>query len=228
MYLKYVFSYYTKLIAYCRVAGENGGDGDGEDERDADEEDNVSADNEDEPNTVLYSAHLGRLVYLSLVKTKYNMLYVEIRQKWPTVGEQSNPNTRGVVMPAARYLVLKDRTEELSRSLHAVMSGDPRVKEMFHLGSDMYASVSSPYKCVNVRHWYRDSSRKLRPGRGISFTRVLWEQLIIKGQEMERTASEMGTLQRCSDKDCHLNQEGYLGCSECNQRYGENDSDDGY
>jgi hypothetical protein len=212
------------LFLYCRAAGENDEDGDGE------EQDNVSGgNNDDEPNSVLYSAHLGRLVFLSLVKTKYNMLYVEIRQKWPMTGESSNPNTRGVVMPAGRYLVLKDRTEELTRSLHRVISGDSYVKQMFHLGSDMYASVSSPYKCVNVRHWYRDSSRRLKPGRGISFTNILWEQFQIKGREMENTVPEMGTVERCFDKECHQNQEGYFGCRECNERYGESSSeDDGY
>jgi hypothetical protein len=154
---------------------------------------------------------MGKDIYFQL-----NGKEIDIRQWWPILTPGAlKPSRHGVTMPLKRYVMLHDSLEELSKSLNEVCQG----KEIYlkiHLGSNMYASVQSPYRCVNLRQWCKDAQGVLRPGNGVALNVRVWDKFLLVNADLHDRVTELKDTIPCICEDDHANQLGFLKCSECN------------
>jgi hypothetical protein len=169
---------------------------------DGDEDDTI-----DRPE---YKIELGKSTYFQAVDDG-----IDIRQWWITQSGALKPSRRGVTMPLKRYVMLRDSLKELSNSLKDVCLGR-NVNLKIHLGANMFASVQSPYRCVNLRQWFQDTNGVNRPGNGVSLTVALWDKFLLADAGLYSILPELNNTLRCMEEADHGNQLGFLKCSECN------------
>jgi hypothetical protein len=105
--------------------------------------------------------------------------------------------------------------EDLTQSLDSVCLGE-EVSEKIHLGSNVYASVQSPYRGVNLRQWFKDSKNVKRPGNGIILSPPIWQNLLNEDAKVDSRLPELKHTERCYEQSDHQNGMGWMLCSECN------------
>ena len=154
---------------------------------------------------------LGRSIYFQLRGKEIN-----IRQWWPVLkpGEMK-PSKRGVTMPLIRYVMLYNSLDQLSKALDEVCQAKD-VQLKIHLGANMYASVQAPYRCVNLRQWFKDAQGVLRPGKGVALTIPVWDKFLLVNDDLHERVTELEDAVPCKLQDDHINQLGRLRCGECN------------
>ena len=158
-----------------------------------------------------YRKDLGRGVYFQL-----NGKIVDIREWYPLLKQgEMKASERGVSMPVLRYARLYYSLEQLSKALGEVcQSKDVQLK--VHLGANMYASVQAPYRCVNLRQWYKDAQGVLRPGKGVALKISVWDKFLSINEDMHKRISELEDAVPCELQDDHITQMGRMRCAECN------------
>jgi hypothetical protein len=154
---------------------------------------------------------MGKDIYFQL-----NGKQIDIRQWWPIITPGAlKPSRRGVTMPLKRYVTLSHSLEELSKALNEVCQGK-EIQLKIHLGDDMYASVQSPYRCVNLRQWFNDAQGVLRPGKGVALNVPVWDKFLLVNADLHDRITELKDTVPCNCQDDHPNQLGMLRCAECN------------
>jgi hypothetical protein len=109
---------------------------------------------------------------------------------------------------AALRLNLKDVSEALS-DVHA----DKIVNLRIHIGYNIYMTVDSPYKGVNIRQWYRQTNGDdLRPGWGIFLKKKHWDELCDIDKTIENDVQELKLAEPCF----HSGQLSWIACEACN------------
>ena len=140
---------------------------------------------------------------------------IDLRQWWPSLGNVKRPSKRGVSMPLHRYAMLRSTLPFVDNVLARVKEGAKDIDEKWHLGSNMFVTISSPYSCVNIRQWFKkDVDGDLLPGRGISLNAAQWNEFLLADARLDAIVPDLKTVTVCPLD--HQNQEGYLICSECN------------
>lgn len=118
------------------------------------------------------------------------------------------------MFPLKRYLVLRDSVEALSDALWQVVEGKD-VDLKIHLGANIYASVQTPYRCVNIREWFKDENGVKRPGHGVALNTWQWETFVAYDKQLDRVVPELKDTVRCMDANDHYNIPNALQCREC-------------
>ena len=129
--------------------------------------------------------------------------------------ETPHPVRQQVKLSLQKYLILRDNMNALSDSLKNMENNDSEVKCNIHLGGNFYASVTSPYKGVSIRRWFRKGSNpKLFPGFGTFLKQKEWEDLLDVDKALDDLIPCLRQVVRCIDT--HDGQLSAIGCSECN------------
>lgn len=105
--------------------------------------------------------------------TKYQgSVRVDIRE-W----QRRNPTMFGVSLTIPQYRFLEHNFLRLSTALDRSMA-KKRVDLKIDLHMNIYATINSPYTCINIREWYRPAHGGLEAGRcGISLNLTEWKKL---------------------------------------------------
>ncbi len=96
-------------------------------------------------------------------------------------------------------------------------NGRPGAPPKMHLGSNLYMSVDSPYKCVQIREWKQNpSGRYLATRIGISLFPSSFKKLCSIDVDMDKTIPELCDTTRCAFSPDHQNMLGALAYWFCN------------
>ena len=142
-------------------------------------------------------------------------LRVDLRQWLPTLTEEKRPSRRGVSFPLERYAMLRTMKDDISTALKRVKDGADELEEKMHLGANVYATVDSPYACVNIRQWYKkEVDGDLLPGKGLSLTANQRNNYLKYDPLLDNYAPALASVVPCLFGEDHQNQEGWLMCPE--------------
>ena len=144
-------------------------------------------------------------------------LRVDLRQWWPTLTDEKRPSRRGVSFHLERYAMLRMSKDSITQALTQVRKGAQDIALKCHIGGNVYATVDSPYACVNIRQWYKmEVDGELLPGRGLSLTANQWDKYLEYDPLLDNYAPALASVAPCLFGEDHQNQEGWLMCPECN------------
>jgi hypothetical protein len=91
---------------------------------------------------------------------------------------------------------------------------DEEVKLRLHVGAAWYVSVTSGYRCVDIRKFYLARDGAIKPTKtGIALRLFEWSRLKETVKEIKEKVAE---AQLCWTQADHFNQEGAMICVECN------------
>jgi len=97
--------------------------------------------------------------------------------------------------------------------------GDENIKYREHIGAGHYVSVTSGYKCVDFRQWYRPYGTEegtIRPTKkGVALRLDEFSGLHTLIDTINDAYPTLASAQPCYYQDDHTNQEGWLQCKEC-------------
>lgn len=130
------------------------------------------------------------------------------------------PTEKGQAMTLSRWRILCDNVEQIDQKLEEVKR-DERVDYRLHLGANVHVSITSPYKCVNIRkfEFARNSAKKkMYPTtQGLSLRIPEWNRLNNNLHEINfQLPVELDSVVPCYARPDHSNQMGLLECPECN------------
>ena len=98
-------------------------------------------------------------------------------------------------------------------ALEKLASGAQDVDEKLHIGGGFYITVQAPYRCVQVRRYFRKGDLTLPSRVGVSLRETEWKNFKEAVKEVESILPEISSIMPC-DYD-HGNQMAYLECPEC-------------
>ena len=91
------------------------------------------------------------------------------------------------------------------------------IKLQLHVGGGWYVSVTSGFRCVDIRKFYMLPGVGPRPTKiGLALRLHEWATLKDVAAEMNEKHPDIAATQPCWAGEDHFNQEGAMGCSECN------------
>jgi len=91
------------------------------------------------------------------------------------------------------------------------------VNLQLHIGGKWYVSVTTGFKCVDVRQFYWNATQGAKPTRkGMALRLPEWEKLKEVVQQLHAKFPIIAATQTCSSQPNHFNQESGLSCIECN------------
>ena len=117
-----------------------------------------------------------------------------------------------------RWAAFRQVVDDTDKSVREILSGDQNVKFLHHIGGAYYASVNSGYRCVNLRKWIQhlDSAGDIKPTKkGVSLRLDEWSSLRNLVDVVNKMYTTLDSAQPCYYGDDHMNQLGWLNCTEC-------------
>jgi len=111
-----------------------------------------------------------------------------------------------------RWAAFRLVVDDTDKSVRAILSGDQKVKFLHHI------RVNSGYLCVNLRKWFQplDSAGDIKPTKkGVILGLDEWSSLCNLVDVINKTYTSLDSVQSCYYCDDHMNQLGWLNCTEC-------------
>ena len=117
-------------------------------------------------------------------------------------------------LPLKRWKIFSNELQAVQEQVQKLKENEV-CKYKLHLGGLMFCSVSSPFKCVNIRKWYRHNyTGELRASqKGTALKLHEFEDLCNKIEEISSVA---GTDQIRTCKQDHPDIADETFCAECN------------
>ena len=105
-------------------------------------------------------------------------------------------------------------------------TGDEGIKLWQHIGGTHYVSVTSGYQCVDFRKWFQPYGSKdgeIKPTKkGMALRFDEWADLCTLVTTINAKYPSLDSALPCYYDDDHMNQVGWLNCTECNPFGGDN------
>ena len=109
--------------------------------------------------------------------------------------------------------------DDITKNIKAVVEGDENIKFREHIGGAHYVSVTSGYRCVDFRKWYQpcySNDGDIKPTkRGVALRLDEWAHLSNLVDVINTAYPTLASAVPCYYDQDHLNQMGWLNCSEC-------------
>lgn len=166
---------------------------------------------------ILFSKQLGNDRTISVLKNEESFL-VQIYEE-ETNGEPNS--TKCQTLTPSRWRIFNDNVDEVTSALEKIVRGED-IDHKTHLGGNVFLSVKSPYRCVNVRKFengqYENNRDNVYATKfGVSLKSMQWNNLKgILDEVNFHLPEELESIVPCYLSADHANQVGYLQCSECN------------
>ena len=137
--------------------------------------------------------------------------YIDIREV--NTDEIGVWGRKGAALTMPQWSWLRSSTSEITKAVNGYFGDDPQSGALkIHLGGNMFVSVTSGIRCVDIRQWYMDHQRTLRAGRiGIALRVSEWHKFVELIPQMNEQSARVRDAEPCF----HQNQEGAMECSEC-------------
>ena len=121
-------------------------------------------------------------------------------------------DTKSIEIPAKRWatFVLLSNTIELS--VQKLRDNTDYVKLFYHFGGGWYISVTTGFKCVDLRRFYKSKDGDVKPTReGLALRLAEWSELIKLTSKIHDENPVLAAALPCFCEDDH----NYLQCREC-------------
>ena len=117
-----------------------------------------------------------------------------------------------IFLSAKMYNDLKNHADKLSQALVKICLCQEEVNCNVDLGNDLFAYAKSPFRCVQIRHFYEQDAVMLPTKAGISLKRKQWSCLldIFNAVDKDFSTPKAGKCQ-----ELHQNQEDFMMCPAC-------------
>ena len=123
---------------------------------------------------------------------------------------------KGVTFPILRWAQFVAIVPIVDQCLDSLRQ-QQAVNLQFHIGGKCYVSVTTGFKCVDVREFYWNPVLGVKPTRkGIAIRLHEWDKLKEVIQQLHTKFPIIAATQTCSSQPNHFNQESALLCLECN------------
>lgn len=106
---------------------------------------------------------------------------------------------------------------EIDDAVAKLMKGESDVKLKLHIGGAWFVSVSTGFRCIDVRKFYVTTGGETKATRtGIAIRLSEWDRIKDIANELKAKHKRIADAQPCWTSADHFNQEGAIACSECN------------
>jgi len=117
----------------------------------------------------------------------------------------------------SQWATLYEYVDDINIAARAVDIGDSGIKLRLHLGAAYYASITSGYRCVDIRKFYkphRATQAEIRPTkRGLALRFDEWAHLCSLMQSLRNNHPSLKLAHPCHLN--HLDQPTFFTCLEC-------------
>jgi len=136
---------------------------------------------------------------------------IDVRQ-WEIQNDRRVPTKKGISLPLHRWEMLVDMFELLDQALYE------KRDYATHLGRNVYATVKASDICVDIRqHWLPPNQTEVVPTKkGITLRPSEYAKLKDVASVICDFVPELNSVVPCPYRSDHMNQLGFLSCSECN------------
>jgi hypothetical protein len=130
-------------------------------------------------------------------------LRVDIRE-W----NEGKPTKKGISLPLSRWKNLVNIFDQIDEAKKGgIQFGQ-------HLGGNVYCHLKSGY--VDVRKYWKPAGESVPTKKGIFLRPDEYSELKVVAAEVGTVLPELDGVVPCIQQDDHMNQLGYLRCTECN------------
>lgn len=147
---------------------------------------------------------LGNNRYVQVCEWK-GELRVDIRE-W----NENKATKKGISLTLMRYKNLVDLLEFADQAIQG--------KEFYkrHLGGNVYVSIEEGSVCVDIRQYWKPEEVLVPTKKGLCLRPAEYTRLKELLPEIGQTLPELDAVVPCFLQSDHMNQIGFLQCSECN------------
>jgi len=118
-----------------------------------------------------------------------------------------------------RWATFRQNIDDITTNAKAVATGDEGIKLWQHIGGGHYVSVTSGYQCVDFRKWFQPYGSKdgeIKPTKkGVALRFDEWADLCTLVTTINTKYPSLDSALPCYYDDDHMNQVGWLNCTEC-------------
>jgi hypothetical protein len=116
-----------------------------------------------------------------------------------------------------RWAQFVESFDEIDNALGKLVKGETDVKLRIHIGGTWHVSVTSGFRCVDIRKFYVSSLGELKATKtGFAIRLSEWDRIKEIAREIIEKYPKVAEAQPCWTGADHFNQEGALACNECN------------
>jgi hypothetical protein len=120
-----------------------------------------------------------------------------------------------------RWAQFVEYFDEIDNAVAKLIKGEEEVKLQLHVGAAWYVSVTTGFRCIDLRKFFRAQDGAIKPTRtGFAIRLSEWDRIKLISREMKAKHPKIADTQPCWTQSDHFNQQGALMCSECNP-YGQ-------
>jgi hypothetical protein len=125
-------------------------------------------------------------------------------------------SNRAAAFSYSRWAQFVEFFDEIDSAVDKLVK-DEEVKLHLHVGAAWYVSVTSGYRCVDIRKFYLARDGAIKPTKtGIALRLFEWSRLKETVKEIKEKHAKVAEAQPCWTQADHFNQEGAMMCVECN------------
>ncbi len=123
---------------------------------------------------------------------------------WNQEEEMKMRTRKGISLTLSQWETLLKYRHHIDGDFDRLREKTP-VDSSYNLGEDTYATLTSPYRVINIRQWYRADDGVLKPGRkGITLRFSEWEHIIHLQHQLELIHPTLNTVYKEDEHyECH-------------------------
>ena len=115
------------------------------------------------------------------------------------------PTAKGIALPLMRFRVLCDRRNVIN----------PNEDDEFHIGGNVYVTVNTLYRTVDIRQFFMLDGKLQATKKGITLRMGEWNKLRSFMEKAEEYIPSLSQVIPCYLENSHNNQIGMYECAEC-------------
>jgi len=126
------------------------------------------------------------------------------------------PTKKGITMSPKRFASLVANLQDIDDAYDFVskVKGEYRT---IHIGGTLFASVSSGFEFINLRHFYKAPDGTVMPSQyGISLSIPVWRALVVFSVALKEDDPDLRLVGPCNaNSQQHQSHMGFVQCEEC-------------
>ena len=125
--------------------------------------------------------------------------------------------TKSATFVFSRWAQFVEYFDEIDNSLGKLIKGETDVKLQLHIGGGWFVSVTSGFRCVDVRKFFITPSNEIKATKsGFAIRLPEWDRIKEVAKDMKENHPKIAEAQPCWTRLGHFTPEGATACRECN------------